>query len=186
MPRNRSLLTTVTATVLLLFSTGTAHADLTDDELRTVTDEYVFARSLDEFLDLRSEKPYADQLDWSSDSCSLSPDEPLGYRFGASCNRHDFGYRNYQRQDRFHADTRRTLDDKFRDDMHDECGDDATCRGVATIYYQAVRQFGGSGSSTAEAVERADITVLTGEDGRAEKVTSIDARGGVLEVDLRN
>lgn len=186
MPPNRSLLTAAVATVLLLFTTGTAHADLTDEELRTVTDEYLFARSLDEFVELRTEKPHADQLDWSSDSCSYSPDEPLGYEFGESCHRHDFGYRNYKEQDRFDENNRRTIDDNFRGDMNDQCGSDTTCRGVATVYYQAVRHFGASSSSTAEAVAQADITVLTGEDGQAEKITARDARGGVIEVDVRN
>lgn len=186
MPRNRSLLTAATATFLLLFTTGTAHADLTDDELRTVTDEYLFTRSLDDFIDLRSAKPHAGQLDWSSDSCSYSPDEPLGYEFGESCHRHDFGYRNYKRQDRFDEDTRRTLDDNFRGDMNDQCGSDTTCRGVATVYYQAVRQFGATSSSTAEAVEQADITVLTDENGQTEKITAKDARGEAIEVDVRN
>src|SRR5689334_11939917 len=35
-------------------------------------------------------------LDWSTDYCSDSPDEPLGFDFRIPCWRHDFGYRNYK------------------------------------------------------------------------------------------
>src|SRR5437879_1240621 len=35
-------------------------------------------------------------FDWSTDFCSASPDEPLGFDFRLPCARHDFGYRNYK------------------------------------------------------------------------------------------
>src|SRR5215210_2485170 len=35
-------------------------------------------------------------FDWSTDYCSSSPDNPLGFPFQTSCARHDFGYRNYK------------------------------------------------------------------------------------------
>ena len=35
-------------------------------------------------------------FDWSTDYCSSSPDNPLGFNFTLSCWRHDFGYRNYK------------------------------------------------------------------------------------------
>src|SRR5689334_6208169 len=31
-------------------------------------------------------------FDWSTDYCSTSPDNPLGFPFATSCARHDFGY----------------------------------------------------------------------------------------------
>ena len=35
-------------------------------------------------------------FDWSTDYCSSSPDNPLGFDFRLPCWRHDFGYRNYK------------------------------------------------------------------------------------------
>jgi Prokaryotic phospholipase A2 len=35
-------------------------------------------------------------FDWSTDKCSDSPDNPLGFPFENGCIRHDFGYRNYK------------------------------------------------------------------------------------------
>jgi hypothetical protein len=42
-------------------------------------------------------------FDWSTDYCSDSPDQPLGFDFRLPCARHDFGYRNYDRLGRFAA-----------------------------------------------------------------------------------
>ena len=36
------------------------------------------------------------RFNWSTDYCSSSPDNPLGFNFTLSCYRHDFGYRNYK------------------------------------------------------------------------------------------
>src|SRR5262245_23812439 len=52
------------------------------------------------------------QFDWSTDYCSASPDEPLGFDFRLSCYRHDFGYRNYKAVNRFPANKPR-IDDAF-------------------------------------------------------------------------
>src|SRR5262245_54232456 len=35
-------------------------------------------------------------FDWSTDYCSTSPDQPLGFDFRIPCWHHDFGYRNYK------------------------------------------------------------------------------------------
>ena len=35
-------------------------------------------------------------FDWSTDYCSSSPDQPLGFDFRLPCQHHDFGYRNYK------------------------------------------------------------------------------------------
>ncbi|ASU82914.1 hypothetical protein CDO52_09045 [Nocardiopsis gilva YIM 90087] len=145
----------VASAVLLSFGMGgTAHADLTPDELRRVTDEYLFGVSLSRFITIRDSAPYAGQLDWSSDSCSWSPDNPVGYNFDPGCKRHDFGYRNYKKQSRFTEPNRLKIDNNFRDDLYGICDGDWLCRGVADIYYNAVREFGGSGATTAEALVR--------------------------------
>ncbi|MDA0562766.1 phospholipase [Streptomonospora sp. S1-112] len=144
------------AAALALTGAGAAHAAaLPPEELRRVTDTYLYDISLTEFIDVRDQAPYADQLDWSSDSCSWSPDQPIGYDFDPGCKRHDFGYRNYELQSRFTEDNRLRIDDNFRDDLYGICDGDWLCRGVADIYYAAVRQFGGSGVQTAEALRAA-------------------------------
>src|SRR3954453_1121910 len=40
-------------------------------------------------------------FDWSTDYCSDSPDNPLGFQFSTSCWHHDFGYRNYKAAGKF-------------------------------------------------------------------------------------
>ncbi|GAB3208248.1 hypothetical protein GCM10027294_18130 [Marinactinospora endophytica] len=148
---------TAAAAVLLTLPTATgAHAALTPEQVRGVTDTYLFATPLAEFDAIRDQRPHADQLVWDSDGCSWSPDEPFGYEFLSSCERHDFGYRNYKQQSRFTEEARLRIDNQFRTDMYSVCGGNVLCRGVAVIYYNAVREFGGSGVSTAEALERAN------------------------------
>ncbi|GAB2667742.1 hypothetical protein GCM10027271_29270 [Saccharopolyspora gloriosae] len=162
----RGLVASVAAGAAMLLSVGTAHADLSDDELQQVTDQYLFETSLSDFIDLRSEQPHSGQLDWSSDSCSWSPDEPLGFDFSTSCDRHDFGYRNYKAQDRFSEDNRLRIDDNFKADMYSGCDDDSTCKAAANVYYEAVRQFGNMSTSTSSAVEQAEIKPVHAESGQ--------------------
>ena len=138
----------------LLLGSGIAQA-LTAQELVAVTDDYLFHRSLSDFGWIRSQQPYADQLDWSSDGCSSSPDDPFGFTFLPACHRHDFGYRNYRLQARFTEDNRLAIDNNFRSDMYGICGSNWWCRRTADVYYWAVRQFGGFSIGTAEAVETA-------------------------------
>ncbi|HEY8474779.1 MAG TPA: phospholipase [Natronosporangium sp.] len=85
-------------------------------------------------------------FDWSTDFCSASPDNPLGFDFRLSCHRHDFGYRNYKQVGQFPANKPR-LDDAFYEDMRRKCATYATavrpaCYSLAWVYYQAVKQFG--------------------------------------------
>ena len=47
-------------------------------------------------------------FDWSTDYCSASPDQPLGFDFRLSCWRHDFGYRNYKAVGAFPANKSRS------------------------------------------------------------------------------
>src|SRR3954471_21811174 len=42
-------------------------------------------------------------FDWSTDYCSDSPDQPLGFDFRIPCAHHDFGYRNYRLVNLFSA-----------------------------------------------------------------------------------
>ena len=85
-------------------------------------------------------------FNWSTDLCSGSPDNPLGFDFRLSCHRHDFGYRNYKQVGQFSANKAR-LDDAFYADLKRKCATYASyvrpaCYSLAWVYYQAVRQFG--------------------------------------------
>lgn len=59
-------------------------------------------------------------FDWSTDYCSSSPDNPLGFNFSLSCYRHDFGYRNYKAMGQFSANKSR-LDSAFYADLKRVC-----------------------------------------------------------------
>ncbi len=95
-------------------------------------------------------------FDWSTDYCSASPDNPLGFDFRLACHRHDFGYRNYKVTGLFPAAKPR-LDKAFHADLKRRCGTYTpvvrpACLSLAWTYYQAVKRFG----STA-AVSRTDL-----------------------------
>ena len=144
---------TVAATVGLGAMVGTGTAAAVD--IPTVTDTYLFHTSLSSFVSTRASKPYDGQLDWSSDGCSDSPDNPFGFNFVKACYRHDFGYRNYKKQSRFNETTRLSIDNNFKKDLYEICAGNWACDRTANVYYAAVREFGGSSVSTAQAVDRA-------------------------------
>ena len=85
-------------------------------------------------------------FDWSTDYCSASPDNPLGFNFTLSCYRHDFGYRNYKAIGQFPANKSR-LDSAFYEDLKRKCATYSSavrpaCISLAWTYYQAVKVFG--------------------------------------------
>ncbi|MEV4758961.1 phospholipase [Micromonospora sp. NPDC049559] len=85
-------------------------------------------------------------FDWSTDYCSSSPDNPLGFDFRLSCYRHDFGYRNHKAMGQFDAAKSR-LDSAFYEDLKRVCATYSSivrpaCDSLAWTYYQAVRAFG--------------------------------------------
>jgi hypothetical protein len=86
------------------------------------------------------------RLNWTTDYCSSSPDNPLGFTFTLSCYRHDFGYRNYKEMGQFSA-TKSRLDRAFHADLQRACDRynafvRPACDSLAWTYYQAVRAFG--------------------------------------------
>ena len=98
-------------------------------------------------------------FDWSTDYCSASPDQPLGYDFRLPCWRHDFGYRNYKALGRFPANKSR-VDDAFYADMTRKCATYGLllappCLSVAWTYYQAVRAFGSTAAVSGKDLDRA-------------------------------
>ncbi|HEX8345102.1 MAG TPA: phospholipase [Actinoplanes sp.] len=85
-------------------------------------------------------------FDWSTDYCTSSPDNPLGFNFRLPCNRHDFGYRNYRAMGAFSANKAR-VDDAFYADLKRVCATYAAalrpaCYSLAWTYYSAVHTFG--------------------------------------------
>ncbi|WP_017627100.1 phospholipase [Nocardiopsis chromatogenes] len=158
----RAVTAACAAAVTLPLAAAPAQADtLPPDELRRVTDAYVFDYALDDFIAVSEQRPHEPQLDWSNDGCSMSPDQPLGYDFNPGCVRHDFGYRNFKLQQRFDESNRLRIDNVFRDDLYGICDGDWVCRGVADIYYSAVRGFGGFASDLDDALERGDVEEKT-------------------------
>ncbi|MGW5867128.1 phospholipase [Streptomyces sp. NPDC055239] len=86
------------------------------------------------------------QFNWSTDYCSSSPDNPLGFPFKTACARHDFGYRNYKEAGTFNANKAR-VDSAFYEDLKRVCAQysgatKTTCNGTAWTYYQAVDKLG--------------------------------------------
>ena len=95
-------------------------------------------------------------FDWSTDYCSSSPDNPLGFTFDLSCWHHDFGYRNYKAIGTFSANKSR-VDSMFYADLQRVCATYSTvtqpaCYALAWTYYQAVKIFG-----SIAAVKQSDI-----------------------------
>jgi Prokaryotic phospholipase A2 len=98
-------------------------------------------------------------FDWSTDYCSDSPDQPLGFDFRLPCWRHDFGYRNYKAVGTFSANKSR-IDDYFYFDLKAKCATynvivRPSCNGLAWTYYQAVKAFGSLASVSPADLDRA-------------------------------
>jgi hypothetical protein len=93
-------------------------------------------------------------FDWSTDYCSTSPDQPLGFDFRIPCWRHDFGYRNYKVVNLFPAN-KAHVDDAFYFDLRAKCATynvfvRPACYSLAWTYYQAVRNLGSLTVSNAD------------------------------------
>src|SRR5262245_36896045 len=93
-------------------------------------------------------------FDWSTDFCSSSPDQPLGFDFRLPCWRHDFGYRNYKAVGQFPAN-KSHVDDAFYFDLRTKCNTynifvRPACLSLAWSYYQAVKALGSLTVSQAE------------------------------------
>ena len=104
-------------------------------------------------------------FDWSTDLCSNSPDNPLGFNFTLSCARHDFGYRNYKAVGLFPANKPR-LDSAFYEDLRRRCASysvwvRSACYALAWTYYQAVKAFGSVRVSSADLARAAALLPRT-------------------------
>ncbi|HEY2948233.1 MAG TPA: phospholipase [Micromonosporaceae bacterium] len=100
-------------------------------------------------------------FDWSTDFCSSSPDNPLGFDFRLPCWRHDFGYRNYKAAGLFAANKPR-VDNAFYEDLKRKCATynvfvRPACYSLAWTYYQAVKSFGSVQVSQADLARAAKL-----------------------------
>ncbi|KAH8124105.1 hypothetical protein ACSS6W_004178 [Trichoderma asperelloides] len=117
--------------------------------LSTITDQLLFSTTLPDFITHRNAKN-PPTLDWSSDGCTDSPDNPFGFPFVPACNRHDFGYQNYRLQNRFTDSGKLKIDNNFKSDLYYQCQSSSVqsvCKALADVYYAAVRAFGGGDAS---------------------------------------
>ncbi|MBN1170734.1 MAG: phospholipase, partial [Micromonosporaceae bacterium] len=118
--------------------------------------------------------PYS--FDWSTDHCSASPDQPLGFDFRLACHRHDFGYRNAKDLKVFTASKAR-LDKVFYFDLSAICDRQSSivqpaCDALALTYYTAVDQFG------ALSVDQASLDAATTMKAEAEAEAEAASPGG--------
>ena len=114
-------------------------------------------------------------FDWSTDYCSTSPDQPLGFDFRLSCHRHDWGYRNYKAMGQFPANKAR-IDSAFYEDLKRKCATynvivRPVCYGLAWTYYEAVSTFGSL------AVSQATIDRYAAKKAQAEARAAATANG---------
>ncbi|KAK4183933.1 prokaryotic phospholipase A2-domain-containing protein [Podospora australis] len=110
-----------------------------------VTDQLMFSLTLPQFTTRRNNRD-PPTLNWETDGCTSSPDNPFGFPFVPACHRHDFGYHNFRAQSRFTETNKLRIDDNFKKDLYFQCSGvtlSGVCRGLADVYYAAVRAFGG-------------------------------------------
>ncbi|KKO98756.1 hypothetical protein THAR02_09129 [Trichoderma harzianum] len=143
-----ALLATLAPAVLALPASDAA-LTRRQTSLSTITDQYLFSLTLPDFISRRNAKNPA-TLDWTSDGCTSSPDNPFGFPFVPACYRHDFGYQNYRIQNRFTESGKLSIDNNFKADLYFQCQTSSVqsvCNALADVYYAAVRAFGGGDAS---------------------------------------
>jgi Prokaryotic phospholipase A2 len=146
------------------------------NDYRVLTDKLLFQTTLNQFLWYKHPKHQLckNELDWTDNGCSKSPDHPFGFNFHRSCIRHDFGYRNYKKQGRFrhkdpnHHDNRKRIDRQFLHDLHNECAgrdhhERRKCEGLAKTYYVFVRLLGGTSAHSLDLAHVPEIPGLPRE-----------------------
>ncbi len=148
----RTLLTltlSVAATMATLVVASPAHAATLDQKLTLLssfTQPTTASYTAWNAARLNRSAYAAYTLDWSTDYCSDSPDEPLGFDFRIPCWRHDFGYRNYKAVGAFSAN-KAHVDNGFYFDLKATCATYSAvvrpaCDSLAWTYYEAVHELG--------------------------------------------
>lgn len=110
------------------------------------TDTWLFSKSMSAFRSAMSSKnpPYLFWPSPSANACTLAPDHPWDFDFKQSCQRHDFGYKNYRDQKRFCEAGRKRIDDQFARDLRSYCASRSwwkkpLCYSTAETYVAMVR-----------------------------------------------
>lgn len=140
---------TVTAVLAGLGAASPAHAVTLDQKLAVMSSftqptsasqaAWAYARN--------HQAEYAEYgFDWTTDYCSVSPDQPLSFDFRMPCARHDFGYGNYKAVGQFPANKDR-IDNAFYFDLKAKCATYSwivrpACYSLAWTYYEAVHLYG--------------------------------------------
>jgi hypothetical protein len=145
----RRILLVLVLTLAALIPAGAASAATTADKLTVLSGwTQPTAASTAAWNAARLNRaPWASyNFDWSTDYCSDSPDNPLGFSFSTSCWHHDFGYRNYKAVGQFPANKDR-VDSMFYADLKRVCATynvvvQPACYSLAWTYYEAVHLFG--------------------------------------------
>lgn len=152
-PRRRlaTLLATPLISLLVVLGVASPAAAATFEQRVAVVSSFTQTSlsSYNTWLNARNNQAaWADyQFDWSTDYCSSSPDNPLGFNFQLSCARHDFGYRNHKMLGIFTSAAKDRVDSAFYEDLKRKCATynwvvRPACYSLAWTYYQAVREFG--------------------------------------------
>ncbi|OAA49582.1 p15-like protein [Metarhizium rileyi] len=139
---------------LALAAPASDAAGVRQPAIHAVTDHLLFAVTLARFEARRDAKDPA-SLDWASDGCTSSPDNPFGFPFLPGCHRHDFGYQNYRIQERFTKAAKAKIDSNFKSDLYHQCRGvpaKAACRALANVYYEAVKEFGGKDATKRDSI----------------------------------
>jgi hypothetical protein len=160
----RRILVVLLLAIAVLFPAGAAYAA---DSKATVLSNWTqtSATSFNAWNSARTNQAAwaSYNFDWSTDYCSSSPDNPLGFAFQIPCWHHDFGYRNYKAIGTFSANKSR-LDDMLYADLKRVCAtysaaSQPACYSLAWTYYQAVKIFGSLDAVTPADLDRAGALV---------------------------
>ncbi|RCI10061.1 hypothetical protein L249_8710 [Ophiocordyceps polyrhachis-furcata BCC 54312] len=129
--------------------------------IAALTDELLFNYTLNDFIFVRDRIPLKSQrwcggeLDFTSDGCTESLDNPFGFSFTDACYRHDFGYQNYRLQKRFTASNKNRIDRNFHKDLLGRCRGHVasySCNALAQLYFLGVQAYGGRDAKEEEKV----------------------------------
>lgn len=102
-----------TLPIALALPSGGASGLVGRQTATALTDTILFSITLPAF-EVRRNALNPPTLDWSSDGCTSSPDNPIGFPFVPACHRHDFGYQNYRAQARFTVSSKLSIDNNFK------------------------------------------------------------------------
>jgi phospholipase A2-like protein len=147
--------TSLFACLLVLTVAAPASAVTLDQRLGVISAwTQANVNSYNAWYNARRDRTHAEyQFDWSTDYCSQSPDQPLGFDFRMPCARHDFPHRNYPTG--FFAQNKWHVDNAFYFDLKEKCTTysvwvRSSCYSLAWSYYQVISKLNGARVSNAD------------------------------------